>query len=157
MLSHDPVLPEWFVLPLALFAAAVAGLHLMLLQEADVPSSRRRIRTASGLITLLVIPLVAYLFGIVSPAERRAFLLASGATVGLLFIIVLLAGVDIVDSLRLVAAERRAHRERLRSLRVELRRIVSDARPPRPLPGAGRGASADLPFRPDAPGDDRSS
>jgi hypothetical protein len=120
LLGSDPVFPAWAVLPLAVVAMVATCLHLMALQRAAMPESRRRIRTTSGVLSLVVIPATAYGFGVATTDEHRVFLLVWLAVLGLMGIVVILAGIDMFNNVRLHAAERQHIRENLRRLHAEL-------------------------------------
>lgn len=117
--AAGPIAPAWAVLPIALIAAGVTAWHVGALQGADaraaMPASRRRIRTANGVVSMVAIPVLAWAFGVVSPEAPRSFTLAWSASAGLLGIIVLLAATDVLNTARLA-------RRTLRRQLVELRR-----------------------------------
>jgi len=125
-LSTDPLAPWWIVLPLALVAMVTIASHLIWIRGADeVMESRRRIRTANDVVMLVTIPLLAYAFGLATPAESRVFALVWMACVGLLLVIVLLAFIDSANSLLVNARQRRRLRE---DRRTELVRAAAIAR-----------------------------
>lgn len=120
-MEYDPVAPSWFVLPLAMFALLVVAAHLLVLREhaiGKMPESRRQIRMMTGWVMMFTIPLIAYGFGIVSPAKQQEFVLAWTCIVGLLGGIVLLACVDAINSIRLA-------RHQTKALRAEFRQTLS--------------------------------
>ncbi|MGJ8635433.1 MAG: hypothetical protein ACSHX5_01120 [Phycisphaerales bacterium] len=119
-MEYAPVAPSWFVLPLAMIALLVVAAHLLVLREhaiGKMPESRRQIRMMTGWVMMFTIPLIAYGFGIVTPAQKQEFLLAWTCIVGLLGGIVLLACVDAINSIRL------AYRQ-TRTLRAEFRETL---------------------------------
>lgn len=113
--SSSPLAPTWLVLPLAAAVLLFLAGYVSSLQAGDVPPKRRRIRTANTLLMMLATPLIAYAFGIVAPSNARMFLLAWLAVTGLLAIMILLAGLDALYSMRLHRDQRRAVRQALRS------------------------------------------
>lgn len=125
-LAADPILPAWVVLPMAGFTLVVIGFHLQWMHRAKMPESRRRIRTASNLVSMGAVPLIAVGFGLINPDDHRLFVLVWLAIVGLLGIIVLLAMVDVLNNFRIHAAERRQIRGQIRGLEHELRAIMSE-------------------------------
>lgn len=116
---NTPLAPTWLVLPLAGLLLLLLAAYIQSLQSGDVPPKRRRIRTANTLMMMLATPLIAYAFGIVAPANARMFLLAWLAITGLLAIIIVLAGVDAMYSVRLHREQRRAVRQALRTRRAD--------------------------------------
>jgi len=118
---------------MAAFAAVVIAGHLMALQEAtrrgDVPPSRWRIRAANGSVMLMTVPLIAYAFGIATPDRPGMFMLAWTAVTGLLAIILLLAAIDMFNTWRMLTAQHRRDRGKLREARQALiREAVALAR-----------------------------
>lgn len=127
-LAAEPILPGWVVLPLACLAVIVIGVHLQSMHRSRMPESRRRIRTASNLVAMLTVPLLASGFGVIRPDDHRAFVMVWLVVVGLLGIIVMLALVDVLNNIRIHAAERRRVRSEIRRLEGEVRRIVGEQR-----------------------------
>lgn len=132
MLEHSPVAPPWLVLPMAVVSVLLVLVHLSLLHDPAVrdsmPISRQRLRTAGGVITLFTIVVLAYSFGIVTPADPRAFAMAWLASIGLLGMVVMVATLDAANSLRLHLREcvrqRRHRRDELERLRLTVRELV---------------------------------
>lgn len=117
-LPATPLAPTWLVLPLAAVTLLLLAGYISSLQSGGVPPKRRRIRTANTLLMMLATPLIAYAFGIVAPANARMFLLTWLAITGLLAIMILLAGLDALYSMRL-------HREQRRTVRQAMRASMS--------------------------------
>ncbi len=124
MHEASPIAPTWIVLPMAAMTLVVIAGHLMAMQEAtrrgDVPASRWRIRACNGVIMLFTVPLIAYAFGIATPDRPGAFMLAWTSVTGLLTIILLLAAIDMLNTWRLLNAQRKRRRTELRDARREL-------------------------------------
>jgi hypothetical protein len=121
MILASAILPSWLVLPMAAVVLLVLAAHVNSLQTPEVPSSRRRIRSASGVLMMFVTALLAYAFGIVSPrVNPRMFVIAWTSISALLMMVVMLAGLDMVNTLRL-------HREAKRDLRQHLRDVREHA------------------------------
>ncbi|MBO6513664.1 MAG: hypothetical protein JJ974_06855 [Phycisphaerales bacterium] len=119
-MEYGPVAPSWIVLPLAMIALLIVAAHLLVLREhaiGKMPESRRQIRMITGWVMMFTIPLIAYGFGIVSPANQQEFVLAWTCIVGLLCGIILLACVDAFNSVRLA-------RKQTKALRAEFREIL---------------------------------
>ena len=141
-LASAPLAPGWLVLPLGVVTLLVLAAHVMALREAPMPESRRRIRVANGLVMMILTPLLAYAFGIATPGEPRAFVLAWSASIGLLLLMILLAGADAMNTLRLHLSDRASSS---RSLSRTLRDVASAPRNPGVRP-----APVDAEGRPDA-------
>ena len=103
-----------------------AHVHV-LLGDRVMPPSRRRIRLCNGVLMLFATPLIAFAFGILRPGDAHVFTLVWTAIVGLLFIVILLAGLDAVNTLRIHASSTRSNRGNVRRLRAELADIVASA------------------------------
>lgn len=125
MLLHqtaNPMLPLWIVAPLAVLSTVVIGGHLAALQRADMPASRRRIRTANGVVLLGLTLLLAYAIGCVgmlpsgggSIGHIREFVLVWMAIIGLVPMVLGLAGLDVVNTIRLQRGMIREIRGRMR-------------------------------------------
>ena len=109
-----PIAPPWLALTLGMVTLVVVAGHLIALRSAEMPESRRRIRTVSGVVILMATPLVAYAFGIATPSEAKAFTLAWSAVMGLLGLILILAALDIVNNGRIWRQQHRAMRAAMR-------------------------------------------
>jgi len=98
------------VLPVSIGVLLLIAGHLTAMQRAEMPRSRRRIRTINGVVMLFATPLIAYAFGIAHEGNAGTFVAAwSGVTV-LMGVILVMAVIDMLNNLRL-------HRERLRRIR----------------------------------------
>jgi small-conductance mechanosensitive channel len=102
----------------------VAGYILALRDAPDdsMPTWRRNIRHVTSVVILVTIPVLAYAFGVATPAHQRAFVLSWTAAVWMLGVVVLLAAIDLVDGARLT---RRVRRERRALLRAAERAIAA--------------------------------
>lgn len=124
MILASPILPPWLVLPLGLFTLVVVAAHLHLMHgDTTMPPSRKRIRTANGVVMLFATPLIAFAFGILSPADVRTFTITWAAIIGLLFVILLLAGLDALNTLRLHASDRSDLHETIREARKRVKEL----------------------------------
>jgi len=151
----DPIAPPWLVFPLAGIAMIITAGYLIALREAPpaaINPRRARLRTATGWLTLITLPLTAYGFGVTTTADPKTFMLVWVTVTSLLAFIFLLAAIDLLT----LAAERRrvldAHREALRQARLRTVQLASGVAVPtsdspysthasRPEPGE-RGTSA---------------
>lgn len=122
-----PIAPTWLVLSLALVSMVLIAGHLQAVQVADMPESRRRIRSAADMVMLVLSALLAYAFGIATPAQPRLFTLAWSACVGLLFVVLLLAFIDSANNMRMHRREMRVLREQSRATREKLHRLTAEA------------------------------
>jgi len=111
-----PLVSAWVAMPAGALVIVLLAAHMRALSVAAMPESRRRIRTANGWVMLLATPVTAYAFGMATPADPRVFILSWLAVAGLLAIVLLLAGIDIVNTGRLNVGERRQMRDRLRGV-----------------------------------------
>jgi hypothetical protein len=102
MTGGQGVLPPIVVLPLACVAVLVIAAHLAALAGArDMPLSRRRIRTASGVVMLITSVVLAYAFAYAPVSDPRRFTVAWSASVMLLGAVLGLGGLDAINNVRL--------------------------------------------------------
>ncbi len=110
-------LPALVVIPVALLAMIVVAGHLLVMRQSLLPPSRRRIRTANAVLMLALIPTMSVaLAGSPSP---RAFVVLWIVVTWLLGLVLMLAALDVANSLRL-------HRRELRDLRRGSRGVGDD-------------------------------
>ena len=122
-LSIASLLPAWIVVPIAAAAIVVLAAHVLALQQAVMPIRRRRIRTANGLLMMLIASLLAYALGVApavgnpttNPDAARTFLFVWSAIMSLLAIVIGLAALDVAHTARLALSARRRIRDELRS------------------------------------------
>jgi cytochrome bd-type quinol oxidase subunit 2 len=126
--AAQPLLPLWFVVPLATVAMLVVAGHAIAMARAEMPQSRRRIRTANAAVALVLIPVLVIAFGWSSTARPALWALSWAASVWLLAMTVMLAALDSLNSLRLHRAELIETRARLRALRLEAARMIAQHR-----------------------------
>lgn len=116
-----PLLPGWVVLPMGAITLVILATHVHLVRRSKtMPESRRRIRTANGVLMMCIVPLVAYAFGIATRAEPRIFTMVWMAIIGMLAMVLLLAWVDAINSWRLHRTEQAATRAHIAALRAKL-------------------------------------
>lgn len=131
--------PAWLVLPMAVIALVTVGGHMRAVARSSMPASRKRIRTANGWLMLLLIPLLAYGFGIATPAHKGVFVLVWLAAIALLWMVVMLAGLDMLNSWRLGRRERESLKAEILAARALLKQRIerdlasqdSEREPPR--------------------------
>lgn len=103
-MDSSPIAPIWLVLPLALLALIVQAGYLIALRElpkGKIPPSRRRIRTATGWMSMFAIPLTAYGFGIATMEDPSTFAIVWMVVIGLIAAILILSGLDAINTMRL--------------------------------------------------------
>ena len=107
-MDPNPIAPAWLVLPIAGVALILQAGYLMALREASpqqMPASRKRIRTATGWLSMFAIPLAAYGFGLARPSDAGTFTIVWMLVIGLIAAIVMLAVLDAVNTMRLHRGE----------------------------------------------------
>jgi hypothetical protein len=109
-LQYAPLLPWWLTMSLGALVLLILARYLLALGGADMNARRKRIRGANTILMMLVTPLVAYGFGVATPSRARAYVFVWVLICSLLFMIILLALVDMLDSVRV-------HRVQVRELR----------------------------------------
>lgn len=107
VLASGPILSAWIGVPLGLLTLVLVAAHVALLSRVEMPESRRRIRRVNGWIMLVTVPTAVYAFCVASPAGPRAFALSWMAVLGFVAIVLMLACLDILNTLRLHRAEQR--------------------------------------------------
>jgi len=131
----DPIAPIWLVLPLALIALIVQAGYLIALKELPkgfMPPSRKRIRTASSWMSMFAIPLSAYGFGFATMDDPGMFAIIWIVVIGLISAILMLAGLDAVNTMRL-------HRKAKQGLHTEFRQSLRLTDPDGPGDGPSDG------------------
>ncbi|NRA57854.1 MAG: hypothetical protein HRU13_07025 [Phycisphaerales bacterium] len=122
------IVPIWVSAPLAMLSLVVIAAHLIAMRSADMPESRKRIRTANGWLMLVTVPVLAIAFSLVSSANPRQFALVWAIAILLLGLVLVMAFVDIGNNLRLAREkQKRLHRTLGSQLRSELAARSKDA------------------------------
>lgn len=122
-LTAASLLPAWLVVPIAAAAILVLAAHVLAIQQTPMPPRRRRLRTASGLLMMLVASLLTYALGVAptvtnpttNPDAARTFLFVWSAIMSLLAIVIGLAALDVTHTARLALLSRRRLRDEMRS------------------------------------------
>lgn len=137
---------------MAVITLLVLAGHMHAMHSApDVPPSRRRIRSINAGLMLVTVPVLAYSFGIATPARTQAFALAWSAASLLLGLIVVVALADVINTWRLHAGERDRLRLQMRALRAAAARRIEPSGPSVTSiaqNGSGGGPSSDPPPQP---------
>lgn len=123
------ILPAWGVLPIAALLMLVVAAHMEATRAATRPESRRRIRLANGWVMLVTIPMLASGFSLLDPdVERRAFVLVWVGVVWLLVVSLLLAVIDVANTIRIARRDRRELTGRFHELRRDIARLRVERR-----------------------------
>ncbi|MBL8991664.1 MAG: hypothetical protein JNJ48_08820 [Phycisphaerae bacterium] len=129
--TNGPIASPWVAVPVVSVAMLLVAAHVLAIQRVPMPSSRRRIRTANGLLMLVALPLLAYAVSVVPPADKRPFVLAWMSVMILVSMVLGLALVDIANNIRLFA------RARAELDRMAARGLAGKVRAASGTPGAG--------------------
>ncbi|UYV12017.1 MAG: hypothetical protein NCW75_12010 [Phycisphaera sp.] len=101
------LVPIWVSAPLAMITLVTVAAHLLAMRGADMPESRRRIRTANGWLILITAPVLVVAFSVVSPQNTRQFALIWAVAMVLVGFVILMAFIDIANNLRIARLQRR--------------------------------------------------
>lgn len=118
MINSAPIVPAWFTLPLGTIAMLILAAHLLAVYGSSMEPRRRRIRMATNLVMMLTVPILAYAASGVSPGNQRSFVLAWMLVAALLLIVLVLAMIDVINSIVLHRAEVRELRAQMRAMQV---------------------------------------
>lgn len=140
------VLPPIVVVPLASLAVLVIAAHLTALHgDRSVPLSRKRLRTANGVVMLVTAVVLVYAFAWAPPSDAARFALAWAASVMLLTAVLALSALDIINNLRLARLHRRRMQRTACDLGAQLSEFLRNAREDA---ARRRNAESDQPPRP---------
>ena len=119
---NGALLPVAFVVPACALLMLVIGVHLhRVMHRTDLPPSRRRIRIANTLVLLAVVPFLAVGLSMVDPdVQPRRLAFVWTTTVALLAMSVLLAMLDVLNTIRIFRRRRARLRARLGVSRDEV-------------------------------------
>jgi hypothetical protein len=123
LVGSTTILPGWLVLPAAAITMLVVATHVLATHASDLPLRRRRLRIANGLLMMVVTAMLAYALGIAAVVERptaqphdtRNFVIVWLMIVGLLGVVVSLAGADAVATVLHGWSIRRELRKEMRA------------------------------------------
>ena len=133
MLAAGPLAPPWAVFPMALMTMVILAAHLAGLARAEMPESRRRIRRINGWLMMFLVIALACAAGL--PATHRTFVMLWLIVAGLTGLVLIIAWMDALNTLRL---HRRARAHLQRHMRDLIARRAASAPaepPPSPLHG----------------------
>ena len=117
--AGGPIVDGWMVIPVCALAMLATAAHVWAVQRVQMPASRRRIRTVTGLVLLVMWPLLAVARSGVDASDRRRFVLVWMGVIGLLVMAIALAVLDVLNSARLAVREKR---ELMREMREEMKK-----------------------------------
>lgn len=134
MLAAGPLAPPWAIFPMALVTMVILAAHLAGLARAEMPESRRRIRRINGWLMMFLVIALACAAGL--PASQRTFVMLWLIVAGLTGLVLIIAWMDAVNTLRLHRRDRarlRAHMRDLLARRAGRAAPESAEAPPSPL------------------------
>ncbi len=141
-MPNQGVLSPIAVLPVAILAVLVIAAHLAALHaDHTVALSRKRIRTANGVVMLITSIVLAYAFAFAPVADPARFAIAWGAAIMLLTVVLALSSIDALNNVRLSRLQRRRVKKAANALHVQLASLLrtdppTDDQPARPNPSA---------------------
>ncbi len=150
LLVSTTILPGWVVLPVAAATMLVVAGHVLATHAGDLPMRRRRLRVVNGILMLFVTAFLAYALGVAAvveeptarPRETREFVIVWLLIIGLLGVVISLAGADAIATL---VHGWQARRELRRQMRLDAGRQLVERHAPRVLvAGAGESAGSGL-------------
>lgn len=112
--SQRPMAPLWIVGPIAILTMLILAGHVHLTARICEPESRRRIRMATGMLALTIVPIATAALSLIPPANQRLFAVAWMLIAGLIVIVLLLAFLDMFNTFRIYLAQRREIRTNTR-------------------------------------------
>lgn len=131
-MTLSAMVSPWFALPAAGVVMLILASHIEATRAATRPESRRRIRVANGWVMLLMVPMAASGFSVLDPeTNRRGFVLVWLGVVWLLSLSLLLAMVDVSNTLRLTMRDRRKLKGELHDITRDIARLRSESGEPR--------------------------
>jgi hypothetical protein len=113
MPETTPLLPAWLVLPMAVLTLLMLGGQFWAISASGMEVQRKRLRQATTFLMMLLTPMTAYGFAIAVPVRGREYVLVWGMIAALLFIVIMLALLDMLHSMRV-------YREQLAVVRRQL-------------------------------------
>lgn len=127
MIASGPLIPMWIGLPLGVAMMLIVAAHAMVVAETTHPASRRRIRQANGGLMLVLIPLLTAGFSLIDPQrEPRLWVLVWLAALPMLCFVVLFAGLDVLNTWRLMRLRRRRLRAEMAVLEALGRKMARE-------------------------------
>ncbi|MCC6659391.1 MAG: hypothetical protein IT437_00760 [Phycisphaerales bacterium] len=103
----NTIVPFWLAAGVATVSMVVLAAHLLALNRAVMEPRRKRIRLATSLLMMVIVPLLAYGFGVARTAEPRAFVYVWTVIPALLLMVIVLAVLDMLNTLAISRRQRR--------------------------------------------------
>jgi len=128
VLSDQALLAAWGVYPAGMAVLVVLALHVASLGRSTMPASRRRIRTANGILMMLAVPVLSFALAGVAPADRIVFVVAWTLVAAMVVLMGLMAVADTVNTLILAREERARLRASIARTRAQMREMVRSRR-----------------------------
>ncbi|MCA9281601.1 MAG: hypothetical protein H6812_08440 [Phycisphaeraceae bacterium] len=121
MTSGAPI-PPGLAIPIAIVGMIVVAAHAQALAKAPgVPESRRRVRLANAVLMLLTIPLLTAGFSLISSVQQpRVWVMVWLVSFLLVGMILLLAVIDTLNTVRIGRERRRELRDSLSAYRADI-------------------------------------
>lgn len=110
----DTMVSPWIAIPIAAVGMVMIAGYTLGIQRDDVPPARRRLRTASGVLHIFIIALIAYGTSIAQATgatadQKKLFVLTWMLVVGLVALAIALALADVIVNVRIHVRERRRY------------------------------------------------
>ena len=112
ILAAEPMVTPWIGLPLAFTGMVLVAGYTLGIQRDDVPSARRKIRTALGLLHIFILAALAYGVSVASVDDKKTSAIVWLLVIGLVAASVTLAICDAFVTLKLAVRERREEAKR---------------------------------------------
>lgn len=149
--SLRPMAPLWIVGPLAILTMLLLAGHVHLTARICEPESRRRIRMATGMLALTIVPIATAALSIIAPANQRLFAVAWMLVAGLIVIVLLLAFLDMFNTFNIYIAARRELRRTTRETLAKPTKNTDSASLPAPPSDSPDSPSDTPPSQPPPP------
>lgn len=114
-MTGGPIIPVWLALPVALVLMVLIGTHAASVRASNAPPSSKRIRLANSWLSLLTLGLLTAGFGMLDPdLHPSEWMLVWIAAMSMLVLVISLAMIDVINTMRLIIGTRRALQRKLR-------------------------------------------
>jgi hypothetical protein len=127
-LAQGTVLPAWVALGMTGIGMVLVASYVLAVQRDSVPISRRRLRTANGVVQMFLLGTIGFASGVVLEQDKSLFLTSWLLVMVLVTVVILLAVIDIANNIRLAGRERQTQRrESAARLAADLRELRARA------------------------------
>lgn len=140
LLAQGTVLPAWAALGVTGIGMILVASYVLALQRDSVPVSRRRLRTAAGVVQMFLLGAIGFAAGLVLEQDRSLFLTSWMLVMVLVVVVIALALADIANNIRLARIERQEQR---RATAEQLAADLRSLRSGRASKDASSGTSAE--------------